>query len=101
MGIILLFLAFGLVFLSLIFTKENKKNRILTGFVLMISILTYPLSLPLLHELNILKGLEGTAMLIIFYFILLIGGIITLMAGLFTKTKLKDSISEKGTDETP
>lgn len=81
-------LALSIIALSLYLTTRNKKNRIITGIVLILSVLTYPLFLPILHETNILKGLEGTANLMVFYFIILIGGIITLIAGFFTQSKM-------------
>ena len=90
---IFIFLALLIISLSLYFTTKNRQNRIITGIILVLSVLTYPLLLPLLHEMNILKGIEGTGTLILFYLILLIGGIITIIAGFFTKTKLKESDS--------
>ncbi|WP_226667003.1 hypothetical protein [Metabacillus litoralis] len=84
---IFIILANVIVCFSLYLTTRNKKNRIITGFVLILSILTYPLMLPLLHEINLLHGLDGTATLMLFYFIILIGGIVTIIAGLFTKSK--------------
>ncbi|KQL36065.1 hypothetical protein [Psychrobacillus sp. FJAT-21963] len=80
---IFIILALAIVCLSLYLTTRNKKNRIITGIVLILSVLTYPLSLPLLHETKVLQGLEGTATLMLFYFIILLGGIITIIAGLF------------------
>ncbi|ALC85400.1 hypothetical protein AM499_05905 [Bacillus sp. FJAT-22090] len=88
---IFIILALAIVCLSLYLTTRNKKNRIITGIVLTLSVLTYPLSLPLLHETKVLQGLEGTATLMLFYFIILLGGIITIIAGLFTKMKLSES----------
>lgn len=88
---ILIILALAIVCLSLYLTTRNKLNRIITGIVLILSVLTYPLFLPLLHETKVLQGIEGTATLMLFYFILLLGGIITVIAGLFTKTKLSES----------
>ncbi|MGX2958804.1 hypothetical protein JNUCC23_06005 [Peribacillus sp. JNUCC 23] len=84
-------LALAIACLSLYLTTRNRKNRIITGIVLILLVLTYPLFLPLLHETKVLQGLDGTATLMLFYFIILLGGIITIIAGLFTKTKLSES----------
>jgi predicted membrane channel-forming protein YqfA (hemolysin III family) len=81
---IFIILALAIVCLSLYLTTRNKKNRIITGVFLILSVLTYPLFLPLLHEIKVLQGLDGTATLMLFYFIILIGGITTIIAGLFT-----------------
>lgn len=88
---IFIILALAIVCLSLSLTTRNKKSRIIAGIVLILSVLTYPIFLPLLHETKLLQGLEATATLILFYFIILLGGIITIIAGLFTKTKLSES----------
>ena len=85
--VIFIILALTIVYLSLHLTTRNKKNRIITGVVLILSVLTYLLSLPLLHEAKVLKGLEGTGTLILVYLIILLGGIITIIAAIFTKTK--------------
>ncbi|WP_313893669.1 hypothetical protein [Psychrobacillus sp.] len=85
---IFIILAYAIVAFSLNLTKRNKKNRLITGVVLMISVLTYPLTLPLLHETKVIHELEGTGSLIVFHLLLLLGGIITIIAGIFTKTKL-------------
>lgn len=55
---------------------------------MILSVLTYPLSLPLLHETKVLQGLDGTATLMLFYFIILLGGIITIIAS-FHKNEIK------------
>lgn len=88
---IFIILALTIVCLSLYLTTRNKKNRIITGIVLILSVVTYPLLLPLLHETKVLQGLDGTATLMLFYFIVLIGGIVTIIAGLFTKTTPSES----------
>lgn len=85
---IFIILALAIVAFSLNLTKRNKKNRLITGVVLMLSVLTYPLTLPLLHETKVIHGLDGTGSLIVFHLLLLLGGIITIIAGIFTKTKL-------------
>ncbi|MGE7925829.1 hypothetical protein ACQKND_21950 [Viridibacillus arvi] len=85
--IIFIILALIIVTFSLHLTTRNKKNRIITGVVLVLSVLTYPFTLPLLHETKVLQGLDGTGALILFYLIILLGGIITIIAGIFTKTK--------------
>lgn len=85
--VIFIILALAIVYLSLHLTTRNKKNRIITGVVLILSVLTYPLSLPLLHEAKVFQGLDGTVTLILFYLIILLGGIITIIVGIFTKTK--------------
>ncbi|MFJ8461683.1 hypothetical protein ACIQ57_21530 [Lysinibacillus xylanilyticus] len=64
-----------------------KKSRIITGIVLTLSILTYPLTLSLLHETSVIHDLDGTASLIVFHLLVSVGGIITIMAGIFIKTK--------------
>lgn len=65
-------------------TAKQKKKRIIAGILLtLISIFSYPLLVPILGEW---KGLEGIASLMVFNFILLLGGIITLIVGFFTKS---------------
>ena len=76
---------------ALDFTKGNKKRRLITGVIMLLSILTYPLTLPLLHETKVINGLEGTGSLIVFHLLLSLGGVITVMAGIFTKTKTNES----------
>ncbi|MEH7011109.1 hypothetical protein V7087_09830 [Neobacillus niacini] len=88
---IFIILALAIVCLSLYLTTRNKKNRIITGIILILSVLSYPLLLPFLHEIKVLQGLDGTATLMLFYFVILIGGIVTSFAGLFTKTKSSES----------
>jgi len=51
----------------------------------MLSVLTYPLTLPLLHETKVIHDLEGTASLIVFHLLMSLGGMITIIAGIFTK----------------
>ncbi|MEH7009450.1 hypothetical protein V7087_01300 [Neobacillus niacini] len=65
-------------------TTKQKKRRIIVGISLtLISIISYPVLVPILGEW---KALEGVASLMVFNFILLLGGIITLIAGFFTKS---------------
>ncbi|WP_456277370.1 hypothetical protein [Bacillus sp. AK128] len=65
-------------------TAKQKKNRIVTGVVVILfSILGYPLLVPLFGEW---MALEGVASLIVFHFLLLVGGVITLITGFFTKS---------------
>jgi hypothetical protein len=64
-------------------TSEKKKIRIAAGIALIIvSIINYPILVPVFGEW---KAFEGVASLLVFDFILLAGGIITLIAGFFTK----------------
>lgn len=85
--IIFIILALAIVTYSLHLTTRKKKNRLITGVFLVLSVLTYPFTLPLLHETKVLQGLDGTGTLILFYLIILISGIITIIAGILTKTK--------------
>lgn len=68
-------------------TQGNKKKRLITGVIMLLSVLTYPLTLPLLHETKVINGLEGTGSLIVFHLLIFLGGVITIIAGIFTKTK--------------
>jgi len=85
--IIFIIVALAIVTYSLSLTTRKKKNRIITGIVLLLSVFTYPLTLPLLHETKVIHGLEGTASLIVFHFLISLGGMITIIAGIFTKTE--------------
>ncbi|ATP40866.1 hypothetical protein CSE16_12880 [Solibacillus sp. R5-41] len=80
----------GLAIIIFIFslhkTEGNKKNRLITGVVMLLSFLTFPLTLSL-HEINVIHGLEGTGSLIVFHLLVSLGGIITIIAGIFTKKK--------------
>lgn len=80
-------LALLIFYFSLQLTEGNKKNRLITGVIMLLSVLTYPLTLPLLHETKIIQGLDGTGSLIVFHLLILLGGIITIIAGIFTKKK--------------
>ena len=85
--VILVGLAIIIFIFSLYLTEGNKKNRLIIGVIMLLSVLTYPLTLPLLHETKVIHGLEGTASLIVFYLLIFLGGIITIIAGIFTKKK--------------
>ena len=85
--VILVGLAIIIFIYSLYLTEGNKKNRLIIGVIMLLSVLTYPLTLPLLHEIKVIHGLEGTASLIVFYLLIFLGGIITIIAGIFTKKK--------------
>ncbi|MGE8035636.1 hypothetical protein [Lysinibacillus sp. NPDC093692] len=90
--IIFIVVALAIVTFSLSLTTRKKKKRIITGIVLLLSVLTYPLTLPLLHETKVIHGLEGTASLIVFHLLILLGGMIVIIAGIFTKTEPNESI---------
>ncbi len=84
---IFIVLAIIIIIFSLHKTEGNKENRLITGVVMLLSFLTFPLTLPLLHETKIIHDLDGTASLIIFHLLVSLGGIITIIAGIFTKKK--------------
>jgi 4-amino-4-deoxy-L-arabinose transferase-like glycosyltransferase len=80
---ILILIAILIIGFCLGLTSKKKKMRITVGIVLIVvSIISYPLLVPVFGEW---KALEGVASLMFFNFILLVGGIITLIAGFFTK----------------
>ncbi|WP_157723710.1 hypothetical protein [Domibacillus aminovorans] len=84
MAIILILIAIFVIGISLWLSKQNKKARITVGLVLIVvSIISYPMLVPILGEW---KALEGVASLMVFNLVLLVGGIITLIAGFFTKS---------------
>lgn len=85
--LIIIGLAILIFIFSLDFSQRKKKKRIITGVIMLLSVLTYPLTLPLLHETNVINGLEGTGSLIIFHLLIFLGGLITIILGIFTKTK--------------
>lgn len=77
-------IALLLVGLILKLAPGNKRKRVIAEICLMIgSAVTYPIFLLLFGEW---KAIEGVASLIVFHFILLLGGVTTLIVGLFTKT---------------
>ncbi|MFB7155884.1 hypothetical protein [Lysinibacillus sp. NPDC056232] len=86
--IIFIIVALAIVTYSLSLTTKNKKNRIMTGIVLMLSVLTYLLTLPLLHETKVIHDLEGTGFLIVFHLLKSLVGMIIIIACIFTKTNL-------------
>jgi hypothetical protein len=82
--LILILIAILIIGYCLRLTSGKKKTRITVGIALMIvSILSYPILVPIFGEW---KALEGVASLMVFHFILLVGGIITFIAGFFTKS---------------
>jgi hypothetical protein len=87
-----LLLVAGIVFSILIVgsclvkTSHNKKNRFIAGILLILSVLTYPIFVPFFGGFG---GLAGVGSLMVFYFILLVGGLITVIAGFFTKSEAK------------
>ncbi|MGG3451790.1 hypothetical protein ABER98_18345 [Domibacillus aminovorans] len=84
LAIILILIAIFVIGISLWLSKQNKKARITVGLVLIVvSIISYPMLVPILGEW---KALEGVASLMVFNLVLLVGGIITLIAGFFTKS---------------
>lgn len=87
-----LLLVAGIVFSILIVgsclvkTSHKKKKRFIAGILLILSVFTYPLLVPFFGGFG---GLGGVASLMVFYFILLVGGLITVIAGFFTKSERK------------
>lgn len=78
-------LAIMITSLCLRLTSRNKKRRLIAGLGLIVfSILGYPFLVPFFGEW---KAFEGVAHLIAFHFLLLIGGMVTIIVGLFTKRK--------------
>ncbi|SFA88108.1 MULTISPECIES: hypothetical protein [unclassified Bacillus (in: firmicutes)] len=81
--IFLTILAIVITSLCLRLTSQNKRIRLIVGIGLTIfSIIAYPVLVPFFGEWN---ALEGVASLMAFHFLLFIGGIITIIAGFFTK----------------
>jgi hypothetical protein len=88
LAFILILIAILIIGFGLGLTSQKRKKRITVGITLMIvSIINYPILVPIFGEW---KALEGAASLMFFHFILLIGGIIILIAGFFTKPFPKD-----------
>jgi hypothetical protein len=85
--VVLILIALLIVGFCLVLTSNNKKKRIITGIVLIISVFVYPLLVPAFGEFG---GLGGVVSLMAFHFILLVGGIITLIVGFFTKPLSKN-----------
>jgi len=85
--VFLILLSLIMIVLSLTLTKQERKKRIVIGIGLILySIISYPLLVPVFGEL---MALNGVASLMVMNFILLIGGVLTSIVGLFTKdTKL-------------
>lgn len=84
-GLLLVFMivmAILFVGFCLVKTTHNKRKRIITGIVLLLSVFVYPMLVPFFGEFGVL---DGVASLMAFHFILLIGGLITLVVGFFTK----------------
>ncbi|RFU69617.1 hypothetical protein [Bacillus sp. V59.32b] len=78
---ILIIIAILIIRFSFSLTSGKKKLRIIVGSILtIVSIFSYPLLVPVFGEWN---GFDGVASLMVFNFILLLGGIITLIASLF------------------
>ncbi|MGN7410285.1 hypothetical protein [Sporosarcina sp. SAFN-010] len=89
-----IFIGLAIIIFSVILhlTEGNKKNRIIIGVIMLLSVLTYPLTLTLLFETKIIHDLEGTGSLIVFHLLILLEGVITIIVGIFTKKKLYKSI---------
>ncbi|WP_251395677.1 hypothetical protein [Metabacillus litoralis] len=84
--VFLITLSLIMIVLSLSFTKQKRKKRILVGIGLILySIISYPLLVPAFGEL---MALEGVVSLMVMNIILLIGGILTSIVGMFTKDKI-------------
>jgi hypothetical protein len=67
---------------SIYFTVRKKKARLVTSvFLIVIATLGYPFFTPLFRAL---RGPEGIVSLMMFCLLLLLGGLITLIVGLFT-----------------
>lgn len=67
-------------------TSKQKRKRIISGVTLVIiSILSYPLFISIVLDNWKGDSLEGVANVFAFDFILLLGGIVTLIIGFFTK----------------
>lgn len=66
-------------------TSKQKRRRILLGLLIILTaIFSYPILVPVFGEW---KAMEGVASLIVFNFMLLIGGLVVLVAGFFTKVE--------------
>lgn len=84
--VFLIKLSLIMIVLSLFFTKQKRKKRIIVGIGLILySIISYPLLVPAFGEL---MALEGVVSLMVMNIILLIGGILTSIVGMFTKDKI-------------
>lgn len=81
--VVLIVIGLVVVGFCLVKTSHNRKKRIITGIVLMLSVFIYPLLVPFFGGFG---GLGGVVSLMAFHFILLVGGIITLIVGFFTKS---------------
>ncbi|MFY0784126.1 hypothetical protein AB1K18_28320 [Peribacillus simplex] len=85
--VVLIMIAILIVGFCLVLTSNNKKKRIITGIVLIFSVFVYPLLVPTFGEFG---GWDGVVSLMAFHLILLLGGIITLIVGFFTKSLSKN-----------
>lgn len=85
----LLILSLVIVYFSFHLTEGNKKNRIIFGVVLILSIFTYPLTFTLIIEIK--PELDAAGFLILFHLILLLSGVIAVVLGVFTKNKLNEN----------
>lgn len=83
LALLLMFIALVIIGISLWFSKQNNKSRISVGLLLIaLSIISYPMLAPIFANW---KTLEGVASLIVFNLFLLVGGIVTLIAGLYAR----------------
>lgn len=80
---ILLILSFVIVYFSFHLTMGNKKNRIIIGVVLILSVFLYPLTFTLTIEIK--PELDSVGFLILFHLVLLVSGIIAVIVGAFTR----------------
>ncbi|MGE7922653.1 hypothetical protein ACQKND_05660 [Viridibacillus arvi] len=87
--VILLIFSLVIVYLSFELSKGNKMKRIITGVILVLSIFAYPLTFTLIMEIK--PVWDSLAPIIIFHLILLLSGIIAVIVGVLTKTKLNES----------
>ncbi|TDK61810.1 hypothetical protein E2K98_13075 [Bacillus salipaludis] len=84
--VVLIIIAILIVGSCLIKTSFNKRKRIITGIVLILSVFLYPMFVPFFGGIG---GLDGVVSLMAFHFILLVGGLLTLIVGFFTKSEYK------------
>ncbi|WP_053366569.1 hypothetical protein [Bacillus sp. FJAT-27245] len=83
LAIILILIAIFITSISFWLTKEKKKTRIKVGlWLIVLSIISFPMLAAGFAEW---KAIEGVASLIVFNLTLLVGGLITLIAGFLTK----------------
>ncbi|MBM6617836.1 hypothetical protein [Bacillus suaedaesalsae] len=86
--LMIVLLALGLLIISVCLglTEKQKKQRLLVGSVLMLFGIFCPIFLVLLTLYGLPIGLNVEVSIMVFNFMLLIGGIITVIAGLFTSS---------------